>query len=819
MTLNIRYLWEKHGNALDLQDALKHGLIPAPNQFYLAVINRDGLGVANSVGGTPIDASDRDYFDFHQHNPSMALRVEPQLSISRRSGHIVIRFTRRMETANGAFDGVISVGVEPSFMASFNDEGNLNPRDFISIRHDNGALLVSEKGRNIRGSQVHVQPPVFNGDSGVMRMEKDKYKDRDARIVAWHRLPGYPLVSYVGLSEADMLAAQEGPIRGYRQFAELSSMLFLLMAAIGTWFSVRMASRKRQADEIRQTYQLAIDEAREGFFTMRALYGDDDELQDFMIEDCNSRGASMVGHSKSELVGRKLSERPLLQALELALPAFRHAMENGFCEDEFEVADPRPGIPAWIHRRLIRSGAGLAVTLRDITESRESQELLIKSANTDALTGLPNRYWLLNSLPTLLRTARNRNSAMAVLFIDLDNFKLANDRFGHAVGDKLLGMAAGRLKSVIRTGDEVVRLGGDEFTVLLNTVEHAGEVESVATRITEAFAEPFRILGHSLVVGCSIGISLFPEDGLDADTLIQKADIAMYASKADKKGLFRFYNDELYQRIRSKLDAEEELAHAIASRQFEVHYQPRADTRSGEIRGFEALVRWMHPVRGMILPSHFIAMAESTGSIVALGSLVMQSVFEQLAQWRDAGETLVPVSINISPSQLDAGGVDHQIQSLLEQYDMQPELIEVELTESVMMSEAESIVEQIANIRKMGVKLHLDDFGTGYSSLSRLQEIDMQVIKIDRAFVSRLGTSNQADVLVKTIVLMAKELHMEIIAEGVETPLQLDALRHLECNEVQGYLIARPVSPKEATALLRQRFLLDASKPEAEPPA
>jgi len=805
VTLNVKYLWEEQGLELDLLEALRRGLLPS--QLYITIIDRHGMGITSSLGGTPLNVSDREYFQFHKTHQSMEMRIGPQLEIGRRSGKSVVRFTRRLETANGTFDGVISVGVEPAFLASFNDEGTLNPHDFVSIRHENGALLVSEKGNNIRGSQVHIQPPVFTSDHGVMLVQADKYKDNDARILAWHKLKGYPLVSYAGLSESDVVAKQKEVINSYRQFAELCSVLFLLIAAIGTCLSIRMAARKQQADEIRQTYQLAVDEAREGFFTMRALYLENGVVHDFVIEDCNSRGASMARYSKSSLIGKRLSEFSLLQDLVTSLPAFRHAMETGFFEDEFEVSAALPGAPLWVHRRLIRSGKGLAVTLRDISETKESERLLIKSANTDALTGLPNRYWLVNSLPTLLRVAGHRNKMMAVLFIDLDNFKQANDRFGHAVGDKLLKMAAERLKSVIRNGDEVVRLGGDEFTVLLNTIENTAEINRVAVRIAEAFAEPFRILGHAVNVGSSIGISLFPEDGVDADTLIQKADIAMYASKSDQKGSFRFYNDELYLQIRTKLDAEEELKYAIAKQQFFMVYQPRVDARTGEIRGFEALVRWQHPAKGMIAPSQFIAIAESTGSIVPLGKLIMESVFKQMAAWQSMGEQPVPVSINISPRQLDAGGVDQQIKDLLTRYKLSADLIEIELTESVMMSEVPAVLDQIAAIRQMGIKLHLDDFGTGYSSLSRLQEIDMQVIKIDRAFVSRLGTSSQADVLVKTIVLMAKELNMTIIAEGVETPSQLEALQRLDCDEVQGYLIARPVSVAEASNLLRQRQL------------
>jgi diguanylate cyclase (GGDEF)-like protein len=535
-------------------------------------------------------------------------------------------------------------------------------------------------------------------------------------------------------------------------------------------------------------------------------------LSDFVIEDCNSRGASMARESKKTLIGKKLSELPLLQDLHTAFPKFRQAMETGFCEDEFKVNDIDPALPTWVHRRLVRSGAGLAVTLRDISDTKENEQLLVKSANTDPLTGLPNRYWLINSLPGVLKEARNRTTSLAILFIDLDNFKLVNDKLGHAIGDKLLRLAAERLKSLIRTGDEVVRLGGDEFTVLLKSVEHANEVIHVVTRIAQFFAEPFNVANHTLFIGTSIGISLFPEDGTEADVLIQKADIAMYASKAEGKGTYRFYNEELYQRIRSRLDAEEELAVAIEQKQFEMHYQPRVNTLTGEITGLEALVRWAHPTRGTVSPCAFIPMAESTGSIVQLGALILEKVFDQIAQWRIAGEPIVPVSINISPRQLDAGGVDILIKSLLLRHDIPASMIEVELTESAMMSEVPTVIDQVSAIRSFGIKLHLDDFGTGYSSLSRLQEIDMQVVKVDRAFISKLGTSNQADILVRTIVQMAKGLNMEVIAEGVETREQLNLLKGMACDEVQGYLLSRPVSANAVVLLLRQQFLFGAEE-------
>lgn len=619
LSLNLKYYWEHSNGRIDLQDQLREGLYPPASDLYLSIIDRDGTSIASTLGGASINAFDRDYFQFHRTHADPHLRVDPSLDVGRRSGRLVIRFTRRLNASDGSFGGVVSVGVEPAFLASFNDESSLKPHDFISVRHDDGTLLVSEKGRDIRGGQVHLQPPVFTTATGVMRMPAEKYKDHEARILAWHRLPGYPLVSYVGLSEKDLFAAQTETAASYRKIAIAASVLFFIAALIGMHFSSRLAWRKKQADEVRKTYHLAIDDAREGFYMVRAIYADDNVLQDFVIEDCNERGATLLGHSKKTLIGARISAVNLGQDPQQVLSIYRRAMDSGFYEDEFQFVDARPGQPSWVHRRLVRSQTGLAVTLRDISETKEHEQLLMTMANTDALTGLPNRYWLINFLPTALRNAKSRDAILAILFIDLDNFKNVNDTLGHSMGDKLLRQVAARLKSVLRAEDHVIRLGGDEFTVLLNSVANHEEVTHVASRITESFRESFVILGRDMRIGTSIGISMFPKDGVEPDALIQKADIAMYAAKDEGKGTFHFYDQQLYEGIRTKLNAEAELVRAIAENQFEMHYQPRVNAVTGKLTGLEALVRWKHPRRGLILPGEFIPLAEKNGCIVQLG--------------------------------------------------------------------------------------------------------------------------------------------------------------------------------------------------------
>jgi len=801
LSLNAKYDWEHHRSQLDLQDQVKQGLYPS-NDFSLTIADHTGIALTSTLGGPPIDIKDRAYYIFHKLNDSATLRVDPEKSISRRSGRAVIRFTRRLEKANGSFDGIVIVSVTPAFLATFSDEAFLGARDFISVRHESGTLLASKKGKEIQGTEVHINPPLFNGTEGVLRVSGDRYKDGVVRIVAWRKVDGYPLVAYVGLAETDATSAYANEKNNYLQFAWAATFLFIACGAVGSLYSRRIALRKRQAQEISATFHLAIDDAREGFYMVRAVESKG-HVRDFIIEDCNERGAAMFNYPKQALIGARLSQISLTGCFTNTFAACNQAMKAGFFEDELTVDDPVTGERQWLYRRLVRSNSGLAVTIRDVTEAKRNELMLQKWANTDELTGLPNRHCLLHLLPAALRNAAVNDQMFVVMFLDLDNFKHVNDSLGHAFGDNLLKMVAERLKGILRDDDMVVRLGGDEFTVLLKTVSGMPEVETIAARIIESLGQDFVMQGRVISIGASIGISCFPADGIDADTLIQKADIAMYAAKDDGKNTYRFYEQYLFDRIKNDLHAEDELASAIKSDQFIMFYQPRVRAGSGEITGLEALVRWQHPTRGVVMPGHFIPIAERTGTIVQLGALIIDKVCSQISRWKTENGLVLSVSVNVSPRQLEEGGIDDIVVAALTRHQVSPGALELELTESSMMSESADVMSQLAALRILGIDLHVDDFGTGYSSLSRIQQTDMQVIKIDRAFTSRLGTSPQANALVKTIVLMAQALNMSVIAEGVETVDQLSTLRDMHCEEVQGYLLSHPLPAADVPDFIR----------------
>ncbi|MET0857827.1 MAG: EAL domain-containing protein, partial [Telluria sp.] len=456
----------------------------------------------------------------------------------------------------------------------------------------------------------------------------------------------------------------------------------------------------------------------------------------------------------------------------------------------------------WMQLKAVRSDQKLAITLRDISESKAHVAALEHRGNHDALTGLPNRHWLQWYLPQAIGRAREHKQTLALLFIDLDGFKAANDTMGHAAGDELLRHAAHRLKEAVRPHDNVIRLGGDEFVVILENNLRVEDAAIVAERVIAAFKPKFKLIGGTAVLGTSIGISSFPKDGGDAASLLQNADVAMYSVKTSGKGSFRFFDPQFYEALRQELEFEQELRRAIENDEFIIHYQPRMDLASSRTTSMEALVRWMHPTRGLLEPMQFIGLAEKTGMIVRLGELVLGKVCGQLAQWAAREETVVPVSVNISSRQFNETDIARVFSGAMARHNIAANLLEIELTESSMMGGSSHVLESLSKIRGMGIKLLVDDFGTGYSSLAQLQMLDFDILKVDKAFTSRIEQTEQGKILFTAIITMAHALGMRVVAEGVETGNQLSILRALHCDEVQGYFISLPQAASEAQSRL-----------------
>jgi diguanylate cyclase (GGDEF)-like protein len=453
-------------------------------------------------------------------------------------------------------------------------------------------------------------------------------------------------------------------------------------------------------------------------------------------------------------------------------------------------------------RGLVRA-LRYAVDRKAMEEKARALSLqIVHTAEHDSLTGLPNRVLLTDRVGQALAFAARHKGKAAVLFLDLDGFKRVNDSLGHSTGDKLLRSVADRLESCVRAGDTVSRQGGDEFVVLLSEVDKPEAAAVIAKRMLEAVKEPHAIEGEILHITTSIGLSIFPEDGLTADILIKNADTAMYQAKEMGRQSYRFFTATMNERAVERQALEEGLRLALQRGEMALHYQPKINLQSGEVCGAEALLRWTHPVRGQVSPATFIPIAEESGLIRSIGDWVLREACRQAQAWVEAGLTLGTIAVNVSAGQFLDQQFPDRLLGILEETGLDPSLLELEITESVLMKRIESTAFTLQAIREKGVRISIDDFGTGYSCLSYLQKFPVDILKIDQSFVHKIGEGNQG-VLVAAIIDMARALKLRVIAEGVETPGQLEFLVQLACDEGQGYYFSRPVVPEQFAMMLR----------------
>ncbi len=432
------------------------------------------------------------------------------------------------------------------------------------------------------------------------------------------------------------------------------------------------------------------------------------------------------------------------------------------------------------------------------------QELENKNNNLtfyDTLTGLPNKQLILEKLSLELLPENRRDTSVAVLLIDLDDFKTINDSWGHKAGDKLLKAAAERLTSWASSSDRIARFGGDEFMVILSDLKFETEAAEAASELLKLFHAPFIIDTQEAYIGISIGISYYPVDGYDGETLIKHADTAMYFAKENGKNTYCHYRSDMEARAKDKLLLERDLRKALEKKEFELYYQPKLALNSETIIGFEALVRWNHPTRGLVPPLDFIPLAEKTKLIIPLGEWILRTACQQIKRWLNEGFSLQNTAINISAHQFSQSDLVEKIGAIIREEGIYPEYLELEITESVLMENAEMATSQLKQLNAMGIKISIDDFGTGYSSLSYLNSFPLDNLKIDRAFVKDITCEEDAP-LAKAIISIAKALNLKTIAEGVETETQKEVLRSIGCDAMQGYLLSKPVPADEATKFL-----------------
>jgi diguanylate cyclase (GGDEF)-like protein len=450
--------------------------------------------------------------------------------------------------------------------------------------------------------------------------------------------------------------------------------------------------------------------------------------------------------------------------------------------------------------------AGVVVTARDVTERRALEEQLAHQAFHDSLTGLANRALFRDRVEHALELTRRRDRVIAVLFIDLDDFKTINDSLGHAAGDDLLVAVARRLQACLRPEDTCARLGGDEFGIMVENISEPEAAVVVATRILGALAEPLALLGSTVEVKASVGIAL-GSSALSTSELLRNADLAMYRAKSEGESRYALFEPQMHTQVLDRLALKAELQRSVAAGEFELHYQPIVELKSGTIAGVEALVRWRHPTRGLVFPDHFIPLAEETGLILPLGRLVLGLACRQARRWQELGHSGLGISVNLSGKQLASRHLASEVAAALDETRLDPSTLTLEITESVLMMDSHGVIARLEELKGLGVKIAVDDFGTGYSSLNYLRQFPVDALKIAKPFIDGLGTSSEQERLAAAILRISATLRLDAVAEGIEEQPQYDLLRKLKCEYGQGYLFSRPVPAVDLELLLRRALV------------
>jgi diguanylate cyclase (GGDEF)-like protein/PAS domain S-box-containing protein len=548
-------------------------------------------------------------------------------------------------------------------------------------------------------------------------------------------------------------------------------------------------------------YKLIIDQISDGIIVVDA--------HTLRIDYCNAAFSRHLGYSLEEVqkltlcevfADATLSQDGLLARLQKAsvnagVTVIQQRQKSGAVLDcELRCSS------LWMDGREVLLYVAHDVSLRQKIEQQllDNQQRLDQMAHHDQLTGLPNRHFLSSFLPRAIADAKAAERMLGVIFLDLDHFKHINDTRGHETGDLLLQEVARRLRDCVRESDVVIRMGGDEFVVVLHGLASQAEATSSAARIVDSLKKPIVIGQHTLQTTGSVGVSLFPRDGADVGELLKHSDTAMYQAKERGRNSVQMFNPAMNKKLNHRVAMEEALREGIRLKQFDVHYQPVIQLRSRQIVGLEALLRWHHPTQGMIPPDRFIPVAEESGLIVPLGNFVLHRALQAMNSWRKAGAKLVPMSVNVAPAQLRRGELHAIVAALLKTHGVPAQMLQLEMTERAMFDSSqvgigEKSKDTMSRLQDLGVRIAIDDFGTGYSSLSYLKTWRVDALKIDRSFVRDLVTDGSDLAIVNAIVAMARHLNIEVIAEGIESYQQVDTLLKLDCKMGQGFLFAKPM--------------------------
>jgi diguanylate cyclase (GGDEF)-like protein len=799
----LEYAVELNGAAGAIPALRKQGLLPPSLVFVVAIADRDGRVVASNPDEGAHDVSGTPYFLYHRNNnldlPFVGATVGDS---AKREPHL--HFTRRINDAGGAFAGIAIVEADPSYFTSAYERSRDGEQGMLGLAGLDGVMRTLRVGDSVSWGQ---RIELGTAAGGVTLHQGP---DGVARYTSVQRLHGFPLAIVVGLARDEQFAPFNEKRRNLLLAAASASALLLLVVAVISGWAWQLARVRRRARRAQETYAAASEGSLDAFFVLRSVFAADGSVADFVVETTNSRAEGISGLPRTQMQGMLLCDM---------LPHFR---ENGIFDDLARVArdgKPREGEwqatsqeaqGRWLHRQVVAVEDGVVVIVRDISERKQVEARIFHMAHHDELTGLPNRNLMHDRIEQAILNAARHGTAVALAFVDLDGFKLVNDGLGHKAGDELLKVVGKRMGACLRRNDTLARFGGDEFVILLPDQAHDPEaLGPLLEKIRLAVTEPVEVSGQAVQVSCSMGVVMYPRDGAHASALLMNADAAMYRAKDMGSNNFQFYAREMNASVEEKLVLLDGLRQAVQAtldgapdNGFRLLYQPKVDLRTGRLFGVEALIRWQHPEHGMVAPQRFIGLAEESGLIVEIGDWVVREACRQARAWVDAGLPPVTMSVNVSARQFEEARLVERVAAALRDTRLMPELLELEVTESLIMRDLHKSVAKMRELEAMGVSLSIDDFGTGYSSLSSLKTFPISRLKIDKSFVSELADNPDDQAIAMAVISLGHKLNLRVIAEGVETEQQRDFLRANECDEMQGYLFSRPVGAGEIVDML-----------------
>ena len=803
----------------DVHNELAKRALQLPQLDAIEVIDVDG-NLVNSSKTSPLpldNAVGRDFYEALKGHPEQTTFISAPTKV----GGIdrwTIYVARKVVNPDGEFLGIVLGAMNLTYFEQLYQVVANRDGSAISLRRQDGTILVRYPHGDLRRRQELLKSGTFRvAEADGIVMRRLSPIDGVERLIAARSLVHYPVVVTVSNTISSILAEWRGQVV---YMAGTAIALELILAAVGL-----LMVRHLRGQEMLNKARAAKAEAEAELMVAneRELAALDKEIQMVrfgaalsnmsqalcmfdaagLLVVSNNRLAEMFGvdagsiHSGmtiENLLGRsgvpsnlaQTDRDSMRQSIEQLMKANKPALRVR------ELADGRSLALSFV---TVKTG-GWLITYEDITERRLAEAKISHMAHHDALTGLPNRVLFHERLTEAVARSK-RGESCAVLCLDLDNFKAVNDTLGHPTGDALLREVTRRMRAQIRETDTLARLGGDEFAIVQSSVDQPQNATALAARLVELLAVPYEFDGQQIVIGASIGIAIVPDDGDDPDRILKNADLALYGAKADGRGLYRFFEPEMDAIMQARRSLEMDLRKALVAGEFELFYQPLMNIKTGSITGFEALMRWFHPTRGMVSPLDFIPVAEEIGLIVPLGKWALRRACLDAATWPGDRK----VAVNVSSIQFGSHTLVEDVVAALEESRLDPSRLELEITETVMLDDTDAILVILHQLRDLGVGIAMDDFGTGYSSLSYLRRFPFSKVKIDRSFIEDLGTGGDSDAIVTAVTDLCATLGMITLAEGVETAEQLQQLRAGNCGEAQGYFFSRPRPASEVASM------------------